>query len=423
VPTDFEYVGLRTNLGGGWSMDDKAYSMSYYNHQQFNGTTTISATSATDKLNSYRKYGNLLPLSRISSIGVFRTGMWSEYAMTDRFQTPSDPRTWVDAALPNFHEKFNTTTLQPYAEFEWAATRQLHITPGVKYAWYQQDFTQFADNGKTVGSLGGAPSISHTASYHSWLPSFDAHYLVDKNWSVYGQYAGGSNIPPSKVFDVKNAAVSVLPNPVFTKTVQVGSVWQANRMTFDVDTYHIHFDNDYSSSVDANGETQYFASGSSVTKGLEAESSILVGRGFSVYVNGTYGKANYIATGLHVQNAPGNTQALGLSYQDRNWNVGIFTKRVGQMFNDNGATHEAVSISPFSVTNLFINYYVGKGGGRLSRSRVQLSVNNLFDNHNIVGVTPASTATSIASPNDFLLLMPARSVAFTMTVDFGKAHP
>ena len=54
---------------------------------------------------------------------------------------------------------------------------------------------------------------------------------------------------------------------------------------------------------------------------------------------------------------------------------------------------------------------------------MQFSVNNLFDNHNIVGVTPASTATSIASPNDFLTLLPARSVAFTMTVDFGKAHP
>jgi len=80
--------------------------------------------------------------------------------MTDRYQVPSDPRTWVDAALPNFHEKFNTTTLQPYAEYELKVTDSLRLTPGVKLAYYKQDFTQFADNGKTVGNLGGLPSVN-----------------------------------------------------------------------------------------------------------------------------------------------------------------------------------------------------------------------------------------------------------------------
>ena len=53
----------------------------------------------------------MLPVTQVSRYGIFRTGMWSEYAKTDRFQTPSDPRTWVDAPLPNFHEKFNTTSI------------------------------------------------------------------------------------------------------------------------------------------------------------------------------------------------------------------------------------------------------------------------------------------------------------------------
>ena len=57
IPTDFEYVGLRTTFGGGWSIDNKTYTMRYYNKQNYNGVTTISATSATDKLNSYRKVG------------------------------------------------------------------------------------------------------------------------------------------------------------------------------------------------------------------------------------------------------------------------------------------------------------------------------------------------------------------------------
>ena len=61
VPTNFEYVGVRTLLGKHWSIDNRTYTMRYYNKQNYNGVTTISATSATDKLNSYWKVGNLLP--------------------------------------------------------------------------------------------------------------------------------------------------------------------------------------------------------------------------------------------------------------------------------------------------------------------------------------------------------------------------
>src|SRR5213594_3025071 len=94
IPTDFEYVGVRTLLGSGWSIDNKTYTMRYHNKQNYNGVTTISATSATDKLNAYWKVGNILPVSYVSARGIFQAGLWSEYASTNRYQTPSDPRTW-----------------------------------------------------------------------------------------------------------------------------------------------------------------------------------------------------------------------------------------------------------------------------------------------------------------------------------------
>ena len=63
VPTDFEYVGLKSDLGHGWMIDDKVYSYYYWNQQNYNSATTISATSAVDKLNGYRRVGNILPVS------------------------------------------------------------------------------------------------------------------------------------------------------------------------------------------------------------------------------------------------------------------------------------------------------------------------------------------------------------------------
>ncbi|MBZ5560779.1 MAG: TonB-dependent receptor, partial [Acidobacteriia bacterium] len=419
IPTHFEYVGFRSYLGNGWSVDDKAYTMRYHNQQNYNGLTSITATSATDKLNAYWKVGNLLPVTYASDRGIFRTGFWSEYASTDRHQTPSDPRTWVDAALPNFHEAFITTTLQPYAEYELKVAPNLTITPGVKFAYYKQDFTQFADNGKTVGNLGGAPSIEHAVEYHTWLPSIDAHYLIQPYWSVYGQYGKGQNIPPTSIFDVKGAQVATLPKPILTDTVQFGSVWKSNRATLDVDFYHINFQNDYSSTLDpVSGDTLYFLTSPSTTQGVEAESTILVGGGVAVYLNGTAGSAKYNDTGLWAQNAPKDTETVGLTYNQGRWNVGLFSKRIGQMYNDNGALNQAIPIDPFNITNMFVNYLVG-GSSKLSQTRIRFAINNLTDSHAITAVTAASSKTNAPAPGDVLTLMGGRSVSVSLTVGFS----
>src|SRR5262245_21162232 len=209
IPSDFDYVGLAADLSHGWMIDNKVNTYRHYNKQTFNDPTKLNATSGVDKLNSYRKYGDLIPVIQTSRFGVLRTGLWYEFAKTDRFQTPSDPRTWIDAPLPNFHEKFNTTTAQPYFEYEWHPIQRLSITPVIKYVYYKFDLTQFADNGKTVGNLNGAPFVQHAASFSATQPSFDMNYKLRHNWSVYGQFATGSSIPPSKTFDVKNGEVGV----------------------------------------------------------------------------------------------------------------------------------------------------------------------------------------------------------------------
>jgi len=418
IPTNFEYFGFRTLLGSGWSIDDKVYTMRYHNQQNYNGLTTISATSATDKLNAYWKVGNMLPLSYVNEHGMFRTGLWSEYASTDRHQTPADPRTWIDAALPNFHEMFGTTTLQPYAEYEWRVAPTVTVTPGIKYTYYKQDFRQFAD-GKTVGSLNGQPYVDHVANYNSVLPTINAHWLAQSYWSLYAQYADGNNIPPTSVYDVKGAQVSVPPKPIMAHTTQFGSVWKSRRATLDANYYHIKFDSDYSSTLDpVTGDTVYFLNGAAVTQGVEAESTVIVGGGLSVYLNGTKGTAKYVDTDQWVQNAPSDTATIGVTYNRMGWNLGFFSKRVAGIWQDNGSIHEAVLIDPFDITNLFLNYTFTRGG-KFSQSRIRFAVNNLTDNHAITAVTPASTKSNLPAPGDVLTLMAGRSVSVAFTVGFS----
>jgi iron complex outermembrane recepter protein len=430
VPTDFEYVDLNSQLGHGWIIDVKPYTYYYYNKQFYNNSaTSITTTSAVDKLNSYRKYGENFVATQVSRFGVFHAGLWYEWANTDRYQIPSDPRTRVDAVLPNFHETFITKSVQPYAEFAYHATNKLTLTGGIKYAFYRQDLTQFADNGKTVGNLGGQPSVFHSAAYHSYLPSFDVNYRLRNNWSVYGQYATGSVIPPSSVFDVKNGAVSTLPKPTNAKTYQGGSVLKLKRLTLNADVYCTYFQNDYSPSPDPStpGATQYTASGDSTSKGFEAESNVYITRGLSVYFNATVGRARYVTSGLPsnglwVANTPSNTEALGISYHQKYFDVGFFNKRVGPTWNDNTATNgstlnQVVPIAPFNITNLFFNFTL-RNRSRFDQTKFRLSVNNLFDQHNITSVTQVVKGPVYTpGPGDTLGLLPGRSI--TLTITFG----
>jgi iron complex outermembrane receptor protein len=463
VQTDFEYAGYATDLGKGWKLETKAYTTRYWNKQFYQNGATVNLTAAkpsgVDKLNGYRHAGDTLIASWESRYGVFRTGMWYDWAYTDRYQIPSNIITQVDTPLGNFHEHFITQSYQPFAEFEWRATERLVVTPGIKAADYNMSLNQYQDNGKTVGCLGGvattypstagiwagAPACNggvafakHRINYNNWLPTLTARYRVWKQWSVYGQFAEGSVIPVSAVFDVPGGNVLTPPKPTIAKTYQTGSVVQLRRWTLDVDAYYVHFQNGYQSYTDpATLEPVFVATGPSNTKGVEAEGNVALGYGLSLYGNMSVGSAkyqtgaNYPNGGRWVANTPSNIEGASLLWQHGNWDVGLTQKRVGQYYNDNGSlsykingitipvpVDEAITISPFGLTNVFVNYTI-KNASRLRGTKIQLAVNNLANNHNIVGVTPATAATAAApyvqSSGDLLNLLPGRSITLTIT--------
>jgi hypothetical protein len=72
--------------------------------------------------------------------------------------------------------------------------------------------------------------------------------------------------------------------------------------------------------------------------------------------------------------------------------------------------------------NFFANYTI-KNASWWRGSKLGLAINNLADNHSIVGVTPfvAATATApyVQNPSDLLNLLPGRSVMATLTVGWA----
>jgi iron complex outermembrane receptor protein len=462
VQTDFEYAAYTADLGGGWHLDDKAYTTRYWNKQFYQNGATINLTpskpSAVDKLNGYRHAGNELSIVKDWKWGIFRAGMWYDWAYTDRYQIPSNPLTRQDTPLGNFHEHFITQSAQPFGEFEWHPTAKLVVIAGLKDAGYIMTLNQYQDNGKTVGCLGGVAStqpgtgapicvggasfVTHTGTYNSWLPNVSARYRVRNNWSAYAQWSEGSIIPPSNVFDVPGGVVLSPPKPTLAKTYQIGSVHKTRRWTVDADAYYVHFQNPFASYTDpATLEPVFVATGPSNTKGIEGEGNVVVGWGFSIYANAQAGSAkyaggrNYPNGGEWVANTPDNVETISLLWQHKNWDIGLVDKRVGRMYNDNGTitylingikipypVDQAVKIDPFNLVNVFFNYTI-KNQSFLRGSKLGLAINNLADSHALVGVTPAVAATTavpfVPNSGDLLNLLPGRSIIATFTAGWA----
>ena len=381
---------------------------------------------AVDKYNSYRKYGETSVLAQTSHLGVFRAGMWYEWARTNRHQYPTDPLNhWTDQALGKFDEQFWTNSYQPYAEFEYHATPKFNITAGTKFAAYNFDVLHHADDGKTVGNLcplgqsSGCPTTAtDTGTFTAWLPSLDFNYRIRSNWSVYAQGSTGSIVPPSKVYDYNHTPSAAVPTPGLltppkqqkSTTYQIGTVMKLDRFSFDADAYRVRFQNSYSSVIDpTTTETVNYLQPSSVTEGIEFETTAVLTHGLNLYVNATganayyEGKVNagtaaspfYVSapSGLWVQQTPSDTEMLGVTYQSRGMDLGFFNKRVGDQRVDAGAYHNQANVSAFNTTNAYVNYTV-RNHSIFDQTKFRLSANNLLDQHDITALTLAGTPTA-----------------------------
>ncbi len=470
VPTDFEYVGVHKEFGHNFVLDVKPYTYNYDNSEKYSNAVAITELPASafpaangyaagtylglkvepcdiqvsgklpcavDKYNSYRKYGESGVLSQVSKFGTLRAGMWYEWANTNRHQYPTDPiNGYKDQALPNFKEKFVTNSYQPFAEYEFRATSKLTITPGVKFSYYTVGTQQFADDGKTIGGLapaGVTPNpasfISNGGSYFATLPSVTGNYRINNHWSAYGQFAQGSIVPPSSVFDYNqgttgnSVGVATLPKQQKNTTYQTGTVLKLKNVTFDADYFHIHFDNGYSSIITqaSGGEPVYFATPPSVTQGLEGEANIYATHGLSLYLNASYNRAVYsggslAATctgsaavcaasptlnvntpgGLNVQQTPSDIETEGILYQKGSWDAAFFNKRVGTMYVDSpNGYHDAYTVNPFSLSNFYVNYTI-RSGGRFNNTKLRLDFTNLFGNNDINGITLANNSAPVS---------------------------
>jgi iron complex outermembrane receptor protein len=434
ISTYMAYIGLHSEFDG-WTIDNKGYTYAY-NHFGFNGLDpngeTPNGTFCNGKGNDclypdnvpgqhmrnwYRSFGDILRVGKELGPGEIRTGLWFDHQDNLRWQyefddtldlpalnTTGQPTKGSDSPVDRFMTD-SLRTLQPFVEYQWNITDQAYLIGGVKYEDFLRDIDSLY-NQKT-----GLP-LDYSKEWNATLPSASFHYAFTSNWTAYAQWAKGFLAPNLNLFYVANPSISDSAiQPEKTTNIQLGTTWTNDRLTLSGDVYKIDFNN-FIQSGKVGGVTYFYNEGGVHYKGVELESTYMVGGGFSVYANGSLNRAIQTTNNTWNPNTPHKTAALGILYNNGPIYASLIDKFVGRTYYTANSNDDTV-IGGYAITNFTASYTFDPHVADVKDFKIGVQVNNLFNNTHI----NALAATTVADNTPLFYTIPARNFNFTISAD------
>jgi iron complex outermembrane receptor protein len=452
---DFEYLGIDSRLGNGWSLENKVYTYSYNNNSHEKpkvGTGTAAGTMlGSVKLNEYRTYGDSFTLAHAGPAGIFKAGFWVDATINHRHTygvnydtTGADqidltdtalykaaapggnPDTLPGASSYNYSYRLvdHDTTFQPYVEYQWQPTSTLTVNGGLQYTRFTRDFD--AKVNQTVGRQALKSNRKDTFA----APKLSANLRLNPFTSVYAQVARGfQSLSEANSFYTDSSNVSkIAVKPQVSTNYQVGTVYRSDRFTGDIDAYYIDFKNyAYKGPTDSSGDPTYYGTAAGAHySGVEAQGTYFVGAGLSLYANASLNQAKFKGSELDLPIVPNSTGVIGLVY-GKGGLFGSFTQKyVGPwtVYNTisnpdiagGGASRSAKSAS-YSLGDLSVGYN-WKTDSKLVRSvKVRLQVSNLF-NKKIQVLDGIDASVVNAYTKDTFNVLPVRNYFLTVSGEF-----
>ena len=431
IKTDFEYVGIKSLFGDGWSLDNKMYTYAYYhlgnngedpNGEFPNGTQLISASgpilanNVPGQLlqNDYRSIGDIVKTQKDFAFGDIQTGLWVDGQRNSRSLFEVDyssnqalnfnPNTGANNAIDRELHQF-LTTVQPFLQVDWKPLPGLTISPGVKWNYFDRNVDAQV-NVKT-----GLPQVYDT-SFNAVLPSLLVHYDLSTNWAAYAQAAEGFLAPNENYFDRLNPN-NTQASPQESWNYQIGTSYQTKRLSLSADVYYIDFSNQVGNTPGANSVA--YNLGGVRYSGLESEGTVYVGDGFSLYGNGSLNNARHKQKGSgannHVPNAPVATAAAGVIYNKSNWTGSLIEKWVGSRYGDDNGTQ---GLDPYATLDMSVGYTFADGPTWAKKATVKLDLNNLYDSTKIY----ALAGYTVGAGTPLYWTIPGRSVFASVSLPF-----
>jgi len=454
---DFEYLGFESRPSNGWKIENKVYTYSYDNRSHEKPKVGSGAAAGqmlgSHKGNEYRTYGDTLVFSHEDNTGTFKAGFWYDTTTNHRYTygvnydtTGADTIDLTSTALykaaapggnpatlaggAGYDYKYllvdKDTSFQPFAEYQWKVTNDFNLNAGAKYIRFSRDFNA------TVNQTAGRQALVAKRTDAKVTPSFTAHYALERNWSVYAQWAQGiMALSEGNSFYVDNANLGKINiKPQLSTNYQAGTVFKHDRFNVAADVYYVDFKNyAYSGPADASGDPTYYGvARGAYYRGFEAEATYYLGNGVSAYGNGSINQAVFKGSKLDVPTVPESTAAFGLVFDHAGFFGSLTEKHVGSwkvydtITNPDllgaGATRSAESQS-YWLGDLSLGYgqIFGNGQGFFRSFKARLQVSNLF-NKKVQVLDGIDAKPANAYAKDVFNVMPERNYFLTVSAEF-----
>jgi len=396
--TDFEYIGLNSSLTDTLHVDAKIYTY-YYNNDNY-GQSALGAANqawhANDHIGrilhvDYRAWGEVVTASWDSAFGVLKFGAWHDDQSATRNQLNID---YTKGAIPDFNpaltpdaayvyqQATRNYVTQLFAEYDWRVVKDLTINVGAKEVDFKRKYA--SPKNQTT-----ALPLYYTQKMSKALGMGAINYSIQNDWTVYGQIAQGFLAPNQNQLYVVDPKLNQA-KPQETVNYQLGTVYKKDRLNAAFDYYWINFKNYPHSSTDIDtGLTNVVMAKGAYFSGFESELTFYVGKGVSLYANGSINNATFKKSKLDVPLVPFSTGALGVMYEQSGFFTSLMLKYTGYqkvyftraplIFNpDVASTVTSQYISGgYAMTNLTVGYSSKVNFAFLKSIKLKLEINNL----------------------------------------------
>jgi iron complex outermembrane receptor protein len=451
ITTDYEYLGLNSRVSE-WTFDNKLYTYAYY-HDGFNGEDTggslpnggidtgdipngtFNADGSANPnnvpgqrlTNNYRSVGDIFRVSRDLGPGNVQVGAWYDHQTNLRalyevdmsanqgfnYDDPFGPLAPGASPLLAYTDRLmddQLFTKQLYLQYEWHVVNDLDVTGGVKHVSFERDLNA------PVNQKSGLPVNDYEITWTRNLESLDAHYKLAENWSLYAQWAQGFLAPNLNLLytNVPNGATL---QPEATTNYQAGTTWVGNLGSVSLDGYYIDFNNllqKHPATVGLNNDQAFFYnSGGVIYKGVEAEGTLIVGAGFSLYANASINSARLKSDDTWVPLTPDETGVIGVLYKQGPLQGSLIDKYTGVRYGD---AEDYYRFGGYSSVDASFNYLIGQWAA-LKAAKIGVTVQNLTNNKSPYFLAGYSGGTSTAfGANGVPLLFTLPGVSFQVNL-------
>jgi len=162
------------------------------------------------------------------------------------------------------------------------------------------------------------------------------------------------------------------------------------------------------------GQNAFYNLGATKYKGVEAEGTVVIAWGFSVYANASYNSARLQTDQSWVPNTPNRTAAIGLLYNQGPLQGSLMEKYVGVRYGDSEDTYR---LGGYGTADGAVSYLLGDFGN-LKDARIGVTLQNLFDRKSIYflnGYSNGATPAGYVNGNPLFFTLPGRSVQLTLS--------